>query len=152
MPKTILLYYGEMGSGKSYRAKTVAGWLDIPFIEGDDLMSPEMCERVGRFLPPTEEQIQELIDAVVLAVASSNHFELTIAQALYRKRHRDQLVTELERLGYHVQLMLVRPGFWRNLRQLWSRPRRVRWILYWLASKPWFEPGQGDQVVSWPLA
>lgn len=144
-PKTIHLVYGEMGAGKSYKGRWLAQQLGADFIEGDDLMPDDMRARVDSFLPPTFEQIDELLYRLFTAAEASPRANVVVAQALYNAKHRSMLIRWWQKMGYEVLVYRAEAGFWRNLKQLWRREKGLRWVLFWLASKPWFQPDTGDK-------
>lgn len=140
--KRIVLFFGEMGSGKSYLGKRYAEENDLTFVEGDRLLSPEMRARVERFLPPTKEQLDSLIESLRTNVATLARVlprGVVVSQALYRNEHRQALIDFWGSAGYEVTCFWVRPSFRQNMDQLLSRRRGFRWVLYWLVSKPWFQ-------------
>lgn len=66
-------------------------------------------------------------------------YGLIVAQALYTNADRVFLKKYLELHGFNVSFFWVKSSFWRNLKQIYSRPRGLRWVLYWLLNKPFFE-------------
>lgn len=141
--KTVILLFGEMGAGKSYWGKQIAAErANIKFIEGDLYVPVEMSERIARMLPPTKDQIEELIRDLLGAV--DEYLEIydgvVVSQALYRNLHREFMIDYWLGKGYEVHPIWVKVGFWQNLRQLWKRERGgLKWVLYWLMNKPFFE-------------
>lgn len=115
----------------------------MTFVEGDALLHPDMRARVEKFLPPTREQLAYLVDALQLQIAfiasAATNQGVVVSQALYRNEHRLPIIDYWKASGYDVECFWVRPGFWQNAKQLWNRRRGLRWTLYWLVSKPWFE-------------
>lgn len=142
MAKVIVVLFGEMGSGKSYMGKKIAQANGLDFIEGDDFIPFDMKERTDRFLPPTKQDLRGFVDTMKLsaklkAIDSKNG--IVLSQALYVNEHREELMEYWKKFGYDVDMLWVKVGFWRNLKQLWSRPKGLRWIIYWLISKPFFQ-------------
>lgn len=144
MGKEITILYGEMGSGKSYRAKMFAESFDMEFLEGDSLATPELIARVSEFRFLSRAVLDDfvhraLFEGIVVAAEKSER-NLMVAQALYSRASRDRLQLQLEERGYKVYFHCVRTPIWRNFRQILTRPRGWRWALYWIMSKPFFQP------------
>jgi gluconate kinase len=144
---TITILYGEMGSGKNYQGERLAKKIGAPFLDGDTVLPPTMLERVKAFQPLTEGMLCEFIhlhlySAILDAVERAKDdppTALVVAQALYRQENRTLLCQQLRRLGHDVEFVHVRAPFLQNLRQLWSRPRGLRWVFYWLLNKAFFQ-------------
>jgi len=140
--KTIALVFGEMGAGKSYLAQKFANAHDFTFIEGDALLPVEMAERVARFKGPDAEMLEDLVWALRISGAALSRASargIVISQALYRDCDRKKIIDFWKRSGFFVDTYWVRAPFWKNLRQLWSRERGLRWIWFWLKSKLFFQ-------------
>jgi gluconate kinase len=140
--RKVIILYGEMGVGKNYQGERLAKSQGFGFLDGDTVLPPHIVERVRRFQPLTLEMVNDfvfkhLVEAIVLH--STEPKGLVVAQALYRRETREALKTRLQALGYEVELWIVWVPFLQNLRQLFSRPRGSRWVLYWLLNKPFFE-------------
>lgn len=147
----VILFVGEMGSGKSYLARKLASDLGLTFIEGDDLASQEMKTAIDGLKMITDKMIDELVVAIDAAVADAIERTgkgVVVAQALYREKHRHALITSLRQRGFIMDLRWVRVGLKQHLSQLRSRPGGIRWILYWLMSKPFF---QQPRFGSWKI-
>jgi gluconate kinase len=139
----ITILYGEMGCGKSYFGRNIAKVWGLEFLEGDSLAPPEMVDRVKnfRFLP--QEMLNKFIhvhlfEGIVKAAAGPRR--LVVAQALYNRESRARLRRQLEAVGFKVAMVHIKTPFWRNLRQILRRPKGFRWAIYWLLSKPFFQP------------
>lgn len=137
----VLLLIGEMGAGKNYWGEKISGQLDIPFFDGDDVVTPEMLERVKKFKPLSKELIDDYVynhlgPTIFNRAAVGN---LIAAQALYRSEHRAWIIRQLEELGHTVAVVHVNTPFLQNMEQLWSRPNGYKWILFWLLNKPFFQ-------------
>lgn len=143
MAKAIVLLFGEMGSGKSYLGKQLAKDRGLRFVEGDDLLTEPIKNRAGRFLPLSKDMVQDFVHKLsadvheLLQDVSING--LVVSQALYLNEHREQLIEFWASCGYEVETVWVKTGFFQNLKQLWRRPKGIRWIAYWLLNKPAFE-------------
>lgn len=146
-----IVLIGEMGSGKSYRGKLMAEQLGYPFIEGDALCGAEMQEAIENFRIISREMVDDLVKRMAMAIwvrQIAGYEGVVVAQALYLKEHRQVLELMLASYGISVEFVWVRVGFWRNIRQLWNRPSPLRWVLYWLMSKPFFQPPRAVRVLS----
>ena len=141
MSGNVTIFYGEMGSGKSYRAKKIAERHDLPFLEGDDLIEGEMLRKVVNFQPLTKEEIDDFIHYKLFHEICDRgvNTHLVVSQALYRRENRDRLKKQLEDRGFIVNYHLVKVPFTQNLKQLWGRRNGLKWIAYWLLNKPFFQ-------------
>ena len=139
--KNIIIMFGEMGSGKNYWGKRFASDSGYTFFDGDTVISSEMLARVSKFKGLPRDMIFEYVNKLVEEIA--NRVEqasgLVVAQALYFDEDRLFLEMFLRNLGYNVRFNWIRPSFWRNLKQIYSRPNGFRWALYWLMNKPFFQ-------------
>ncbi len=149
MKNRIVLFFGEMGSGKSYLANRYANMHAMHFIEGDLFLSPEMRARVSKFMPPTKKQLADLVGLLGRQVGrlALGPRGIVVSQALYRNEHRRQLIAFWEDAGYEVTCFWVKPSFLQNLKQLRARRRGIRWVLFWLASRAWFETPDHAHIV-----
>lgn len=137
----VIMFVGEMGSGKNYWGEKWSRELDIPFFDGDSVITPEMAERVKNFKGLTPELIDDYVynhlGPAIFLLAEEDH--LIVAQALYLEKHRAWLVRQLEERGHRVRLIHLATPFFQNMAQLWSRDNGLKWILYWLLNKPFFQ-------------
>jgi gluconate kinase len=142
--KDVIILVGEMGSGKTYWGKEMSRVMQADFFDGDDVIPPGMKDIVSKFRPLTKAMVDDyvasyLAPAILLERNKSSKEYLIVSQALYLKEHRDSLETYLEQNGIKVAYWYIWVPFWQNIRQLWSRPNGLRWILYWLMNKPYFQ-------------
>jgi hypothetical protein len=145
MNKTITIFFGEIGSGKSYYASKYSN-----FLEGDNYLSPEVLERVSKFKPLTKEMVSEsikkfLIPAIIDKARLSNA-NLFISQALYSNQDRLFIKSFLELIGYKVGFIWVKPSIWKNFTNLLKR-KSFKWFIYWLINKPYFDPPTHKHLV-----
>ena len=138
----IIILYGEMGSGKNYQGIRLANILGAKFFDGDDAISGEMLERARNFKSLPEKMLwnfvnNELFNAIIKE--SEGIDILVVAQALYHRHMRDALRDKLQSRGYTVAFKHVRVPFFQHMKQLWSRPQGLKWVLYGLISKPFFQ-------------
>lgn len=140
----VIVLIGEMGVGKSRLGRAIASHeeMGFEFVEGDDLAGPEMAQAIKDLRRITYDMVDDLVERM------ANHLwkrkiegckGAVLSQALYRKRHRDNLRYLLERAGINVSFVWVKPRLLQHVRQLLSRDKGWRWVLYWLLSKPFFE-------------
>lgn len=146
MSKKIVILFGEMGAGKNYWGNFLMTFRNTTskFFDGDKAIPPEMAKRVAKFQSLTREMIHayvhdHLAPAIVEQAEASNAQVLYVAQALYFNTDRLFLRDYLTALGYQVSFARIKPPFWRNMLQLFSRKRGFMWVIYWLMSKPHFE-------------
>lgn len=137
----ITIFYGEMGSGKSYTAQKYADENGIQFYEGDDAVTPAMQSYIlKRPIPPDvlyDFMYRNLVPEIHVRACTTEH--LVVAQALYLKEHREGIRRVLEAYGHTVEYVLVKVPVLRNLRQLLSRKYGVFWVAYWLMNHAFFE-------------
>lgn len=144
--KAIVLI-GEMGSGKSYRGRLLAEELGYEFLEGDDFAGPEMKEAIAGFKLISKKMILELTNNLALAIVGSMKEGVVVSQALYNQQNRDYLCSLLAIADVEVEFVWVKVGLWQNVKQLLSRPKGLRWIIYWLLSKPFFQAPKGARLL-----
>jgi len=142
--KEVIILVGEMGCGKTYWGKEMARVMNADFFDGDDVLPPGMKDIVSKFRPLTKAMVDHyvhswLAPAIIDGRNKSCKVHLFVAQALYLKEHRDYLEKHLKENGIRVTYWYIYVPFWQNVKQLWSRPRGFRWILYWLMNKPYFQ-------------
>jgi gluconate kinase len=137
----IFILFGEMGSGKNFWGERFAKDKGYLFFDGDTVVSPEMKERVSKFKPLTRRMVIDYIDHLTMEIVAKARAStgLVVAQALYFDKDRRFLKYVLSTLGFNVIFYWVRPTFWNNLKQIYSRPNGLRWVLYWLINKPFFQ-------------
>ncbi len=147
--KNIIVLFGEMGCGKNYWGARVAQEMGYVFYDGDLAAPPEVVEKVSRFKLLDRELILDFVHQLCLViidkVPATNG--IVVAQALYFDQDRKYIKEELGRLGYHVSFQWVRPPFWRNLKQIYSRPDGFRWVVYWLRNKRWFQKPTHEYIL-----
>lgn len=131
-----------MGGGKSYWGKLLADIFKDEFFEGDSVIPPSMLERVNKFKPVPRPMILDYLviltnEIHIRAQNSSNG--LVVSQALYGNQDRINLYTVLRELGYVVEFVWIKAPFFKNLKQIYSREKGLRWVFYWLINKPFFQ-------------
>lgn len=147
--KTVYIFFGEMGSGKSYCGSQYAEKHEFKFFEGDSVVTPRMLERVSKFKAISEDILEEymdvLADSIVDQMVDCDH--LVVSQALYRNKDRESLKVFLECLGYRVRMWWVRVPLWRNVQNLLTRDNGWKWVLYWFINKPFFQKPTHDYQI-----
>jgi len=146
--KDVIILFGEMGSGKNYWGEQLARELNYTFYDGDLVATQEVIERVTRFEMLDRELVLQLVnrlcDAVMEMVPETNG--LVVAQALYFDEDRRYIERRLTEQGYNVSFRWIRTPFWRNLKQIYTRPDGLRWVIYWLQNKSWFQEPTHDYI------
>lgn len=139
--KKIIILFGEMGAGKNYWGEKLAKEFGYSFFDGDTVVTPEMLERVSKFKSLTRDMITKYVNHLANEIAdrAAESTGLIVAQALYSDQDRQFLKTFLQCLDYDVSFKWIRAPFWRNFKQIYSRPNGFRWVLYWLMNKPFFQ-------------
>ena len=139
--KEIIFLFGEMGGGKNYWGEKLAKEKDYAFLDGDTFATPEMKEKVSQFKPLNKLMIELFVENMAMEIVDrmANLQGMVVAQAPYMKEDRDFLKMLLGVFGYSVKFIWVNTPFFQNMRQIYSRPRGFRWVLYWLMNKPFFQ-------------
>lgn len=151
--RTIHIFIGEMGVGKSYLAKKFAELNDYPFYEGDDAIPLEMSERVRKWLPLSRDMVRRFVEWN-LTDEIKNFIErnpqasnVVVCQALYNDRHRLALFRNLHFWPYwgrtpefnKIRWYHVKAPFLQHCKQLLSRKNGFRWLIYGLLNKLGFQ-------------
>lgn len=141
--KTVTIFFGEMGCGKTYWGKTMSQWFpEFPFHEGDSVVPVEMAERVSKFKPLTREMILDYLKILqdkIVEWTSVSKKGIFVSQALYFDEDRISLIKYLESQGIRVIAYWIKPPWWQNLWQILSRKKGIRWAIYWAMNKPFFQ-------------
>src|SRR5579885_382992 len=139
--KTVTIFFGEMGCGKTYCASRYAERHGFHFFEGDSVVTPRMLERVQKFKPLTRDIVEEYVDVLSNAIADQMNDcdNLVVSQALYLNEDRVSIKLFLESMGYEVRMWWVKVPLWRNFQNLLTRTSPWKWVCYWLINKPFFQ-------------
>lgn len=139
--KTIYIFFGEMGCGKTYCASRFAERNGFKFFEGDSVVTPEMLKRVEKFRPIPRHVLDEYLDVLADSIAEEAETtdNLVVSQALYIDEDRESIRIFLEALGYRVKMIWVRVKWHRNIQNLFTRKDGWKWFCYWLLNKPFFQ-------------
>jgi gluconate kinase len=147
--KTVHIFFGEMGCGKTYCGSNFAKMHGFKFFEGDSVVTPRMLEKVIKFKPIPRDVLEEYMDVLFNAIADQmdNTDNLVVSQALYLNQDREALKLFLESFGYTVKMWLVKCTWYQNIRNLLTRDNGWRWVYYWLINKPFFQkPTHESQI------
>jgi hypothetical protein len=143
MAQRVVVFFGEMGSGKSWCAERYAGDRGFCFFEGDSVVTHELLDRSGRFKPIPRGVIREFVQvlsrAVVEHAQQCDSATLVVSQALYLDEDRRAFEAYLVEHGLAVDWRWVRTPFFKHVRNLLTRPKRWRWVVYMLMNKPFFQ-------------
>lgn len=147
--KNIIILFGEMGGGKNYWGERLAKEHGYVFFDGDTVATPEMVSRVSKFKPLNKDIIKDYVNVLIgsITARAQNATGLVVAQALYSNKDRDFIRWFLNALGFNVKFIWVKSPFVKNMKQIYSRPKGLRWVLYWLMNKPFFEIPKHDHEV-----
>ncbi len=147
--KTIYIFFGEMGCGKTYCASRYAEKHSFKFFEGDSVVTPRMLERVSKFRPIPRHILDEYLDVLADAIADEAEGvdHLVVSQALYIDEDRESIRIFLEALGYRVRMWWVQVPLWRNFQNLLTRKDGWKWVCYWLLNKPFFQKPKYDHQI-----
>ena len=139
----IYILVGEMGVGKNHIGERLASYLGCGFFDGDSVIPKPMADRINKFklLPPP--MIEDYIRNYLIPGIRRRNFpgkDLVVAQALYRKKFRDQVVKAFDQ----VQLIhVVPPSFSIHMGRLLKRNNGAKWIAFCLVNKLFFQrPGK----------
>jgi gluconate kinase len=141
----IYLLFGEMGVGKNYVGERMARQLGAIFYDGDDAIPEWMWRKIRRFVPPSLVDLdryiaEHLIPMIHNLVVNNSAYDLVVAQALYRRRHRRMIIDFMEQQKCAIiPVWLVSPSFLVHAGRLLGRERGLRWLTYCLMCKPLFQ-------------
>lgn len=96
MPRVIVM--GVSGSGKSAVGMRLAGALDVPFIDADDLHPPENKQKMASGIPLDDEDRWPWLNAIGEALAE--HDEGVTACSALKRSYRDRLRTAAPELVF----------------------------------------------------
>jgi len=131
----IRIFYGEMGSGKSYWGKKFAEFEGINFIEGDDFLPEALKHKVDRAQLLTPEEVDSYIRDCLIPALKKIDQPTIVSQALYRREHRKLISNNVD----NVEWVLITAPFFQHMKQLFSRKHGFKWVVNALLSKVFFE-------------
>lgn len=148
----IYVLFGEMGIGKNYVGERLAEHLDCIFFDGDDVLPPDLKEKVARMKPLTHADVNRFVTNHLIPgiriMANLYGGEIVVAQALYMRKHRQQIVDALGGPDEVKLIHLPSPSFLTHMGRLLKRRRGIRWMLLGLMSKPFFQkPPAGTAAI-----
>lgn len=144
--KTVHIFFGEMGCGKSFNGLRYAKKNNFKFFEGDSILTQEILDRVSNFKPINHEMIARYMDVLCDAIGDQMEVcdNLVVSQAFYSNKDRESLINFLECLGYQVTMWWVKTSFLSNIQNLLTRDNSWKWVVYWLINKPFFQSPKHD--------
>ena len=147
--KTVYIFFGEMGCGKTYQGSRFAERRNFKFFEGDSVITPRMLEKVSKFAPIPEDVLEEYMEVFFNAIVDNMNTcdNLVVSQALYRNKDREDLRIFLESFGYKVVMYWVVCKWHRNIDNLFTRDNGWKWVFYWLINKPFFQKPKHEHQV-----
>jgi gluconate kinase len=134
---------GPMGAGKNYVGELLAEKLNCKFIDGDDFLPKELKEKIFKFKPLSKSDLNNFIKEHLIPKVEQQsyiHPDLVIAQALYRREHREIINKHFKG---QCRFIKIKTPLVTNLKRLLTRKKGIRWALYGLINRPFF---QGDDV------
>jgi len=155
----IYLLFGEMGVGKNYVGERMARQLGCPFFDGDDAIPDRMMVKIERFKILSLGELDCYThDHLVPAIQAQAFWEkdVVVAQALYRRRHRREIVKAIEHdwplydaaRNKVVPVWMRPPSILTHAKRLLSREHGLHWLAYALVTKPFFQrPERGTAVI-----
>lgn len=85
----IIVLIGAAGSGKTTVGEMLAARLDLPFLDADELHTPECVKQMSRGEPLTDEQRDDWFERTL--ATSVTRAPLVLAWSGLRRSHRDRL-------------------------------------------------------------
>ena len=102
----IRVVFGEMGAGKSYTGALLAQRMgNAQYIEGDDFLPIVLKKKVEELKPLTWMDVDTFIRTALLPAMleiARKKKDTVISQALYNRKHRALIETELKAAGVDV--------------------------------------------------
>lgn len=148
----IYLLFGEMGAGKNHVGELMAQQLGCEFFDGDTVIPEHMLQKVLSFKLFSASDLDQYVRLHLLPAIQSRHVEgqdLVVAQALYRREHRDIILNHQPFQGQITPVWITVPSFFTHKARLVRRKQGFHWLLYWLACKPFFQqPPKGTARIA----
>lgn len=90
----IFFLFGMLGAGKNFVGRVFADEFGFTFYDADQDLTPAMKEAIADHEVFTEQMRNEYFETVIgrIAELKKNHKQLVIAQALFKNRHRQQIL------------------------------------------------------------
>lgn len=144
----ITIFYGEMGTGKSYCAAKFAQSSNKKFIEGDDLFcfNFELEDKVKNGIPLSKKEVTFFVNEKLIPTLWDffvDDIDVVVAQALYSAKDRRQIK---KHFGRHVKFIRVWVPTRQQLKQIYNRNKSYLWIANALVSKLFFQADEEDEV------
>jgi gluconate kinase len=145
----IYILFGEMGVGKNYVGERLAKHLECEFFDGDTVIPKPMAKKVNNFKFLSPSMIEDYIRNHLLVEIRKKlkGKDLVVAQALYRKAFRNEVLKGLK--GEEVKLVYIpAPTFPVHMKRLLKRRRGPRWMVFCLMNKLFFQkPDKNTAVI-----
>jgi len=146
--KTLVIVFGTMGCGKSFRGLQLAKALGWQFYEGDDarawytrlfgFLCKDASNCFKRYFSVEHFLSNYLVPSMIAQVKT--HKKLVVSQALYFADHRDIISATLRHHGIRVIYVYVSTDHEQQERQLLSRKCGSFWNWYAKTNESFFEP------------
>lgn len=152
----LYVLFGEMGVGKNYIGERLAHILGCDFYDGDLSMPSDMREKVNNLGFLSDEMLTRFVSVNLIRdirdrmqglspFVASNVEDLVVAQALYKEKYRQMVWNAFPDA---TLVYIVPPSLRVHLSRIMSRPRGLRWAMYLLMSKPFFQkPPHGTDII-----
>ncbi len=88
-PRVVVM--GVSGCGKSTVGQQLAGWLGLPFVEGDTLHPPENVACMAAGIALTDEDRWPWLDRIARALAEARGTGVVVACSALKRVYRDRL-------------------------------------------------------------
>lgn len=95
-----IVVMGVAGTGKSEIGRRLAGLLACPFVEADELHSPENIERMRNGHPLTDELRMPWLNAVCDRALATDGTHVVVACSALKRSYRDLLRRRLENVRF----------------------------------------------------
>jgi gluconate kinase len=146
----IYILFGEMGVGKNYVGERLAQGMGCEFFDGDTVIPKPMQDKIDGFEILTASVVEDFIHNHLIPEIQKRKTDrrnLVVAQALYRKEYRQAVIDVLGEENVKV-IYLPAPSFFTHMKRLMRRKNGIRWVIFCLISKLFFQrPYQNTTVI-----
>ena len=122
--------------------KQLAANIGCEFVDGDTFISPEIAKKVASFKRLSLKDLDNFVTKRLIP-GIEDHVkrigflsDLVVTQALYRKRHRDLIRKHFDEDCVFIE---IKASLRTNLKRLLTREKGIRWALYGLLNRPFFQ-------------
>ena len=139
------LLFGKIGSGKSYVGELFQQEFGIAYHDADLDLPEVVKEAIRNHQAITEEMRDDFVERIIARIhqLSREHQHFCIAQALFKNRHRLQILTEFPEL----QMVWVRSDESLTAARLENRTGHVASLYYAQMVNPHFEEPTHDHLL-----